>query len=106
MLYCPPMALISDLLCDIKLIYPTAKIFLGGGFNSSGISWSDGTLTESYAPVPFREKLIDIIEEFHLKQLVLEPTQQNNILYLCFTTHSSTVISSQTSRGLSDHELL
>ena len=88
------------------LVSPTAKIFLGGGFNSSGIRWSDGTLTESYVPVPFREKVIDIMEEFHLKQLVLEPTQQNNILDLCFTSHPTTVISSQTSRGLSDHELL
>ena len=31
-----------------NIAYPTAKIFLGGDFNSPGINWSDGTLSESY----------------------------------------------------------
>ena len=59
---------------------------------------------DSYIPIPFREKLIEVSEEFHLEQLVLEPTRQYNILDLCFTSHPNTIISCQTSPGLSDHE--
>ena len=102
-----PISVLDDLqtsLYDIKSAYPTAKIFLGGDFNSPGINWSDVTLTESYVPASFREKLIEVTDEFHLEQLVLEPTRQYNILDLCFTSHPNIVTSSQTSPGLSDHE--
>ena len=47
---------------------------------------------------------MQVSEEFHLQQLVSEPTRQHCILGLCFTSHPSTVVSSQTSPGLSDHE--
>ena len=108
--YCPPMAHISVLedlqnsLHEVKSAYSTAKIFLGGDFNSPGINWSSGSTTNSYVSASFREKLIEVSKEFHLEQLVLKPTRQHNILDLCFTSHPSTVISSQTSPGLSDHE--
>ena len=95
-------ALGEDLVTNIA--YPTAKIFLGGDFNSPGINWSDGTLSESYVSVSFRERLIAVTDEFHLEQLVLEPTRQYNTLDLCFTSHPKSVTSSQTSPGLSDHE--
>ena len=95
---------LQNSLHEVKSAYPTAKIFLGGDFNSPGINWSSGAITNSYVSVSFREKLIEVSEEFHLEQLVLEPTRQHNILDLCFTSHPSTVISSQTSPGLSDHE--
>ena len=93
--YCPstaPISVLDDLqtsLHDIKSAYPTAKIFLVGDFNSPGINWSDSTLSESYVLVSFREKLIEVTDEFHLEQLVLEPTRQYNTLNLCFTSHPS-----------------
>ena len=46
-----PTSVLDDLvtvqssLFGIKLAYPMVKTFLGGNFNLSGISWSDGTLT-------------------------------------------------------------
>ena len=57
-----------------------------------------------YRCVSFRERLIAVTDEFHLEQLVLEPTRQYNTLDLCFTSHPKSVTSSQTSPGLSDHE--
>ena len=33
---------------DIKSAYPTAKIFLGGDFNSPGIIWSNSSITDLY----------------------------------------------------------
>ena len=90
---------------DIKSAYPTDKIFLGGDFNSPGINWSDSTLSESYVLISFREKLIEVIDEFYLEQLVLEPTRQYNTFDLCFTSHPNSVTSSQTSPSLSVHEV-
>ena len=68
----------------VKSVYPTAKIFLGGDidFNSPGINWYSGAITNSYVSASFREKLIEVSEEFHLEQLVLEPTRQHNI-WIC-----------------------
>ena len=105
--YCPlpaPISVFDDLqtsLHDIKSAYPTSKIILGRDFNSPVIKWSDGTLSESYVSVSFRERLIEVTDEFHLEQLVLEPTRQYNTLDLYFTSHPT---SSQTPPGLSDHE--
>ena len=73
-----PISVLDDLqnsLHDIKSAYTTAKIFLGRNFNSPGINWTDGTLSDSHVLMSFREKLIDVTKEFHLKQLVLEPTR-------------------------------
>ena len=89
--YFPPMALISvseDLqnsLHKVKSAYPTAKIFLGGEFNSPGIHWSNSSIADSYVSTSCREKLIEVSEEFCQEKLVSEPTRQRNILDLCFT---------------------
>ena len=55
---------------DVKSAYPTAKIFLGGVFNSPGINWSNSSIRDLYIWTLFRKELIEISEEFHLKQLV------------------------------------
>ena len=68
------------------------------------IHWSNSSIADSYVSTSCREKLIEVSEEFCQEKLVSEPTRQRNILDLCFTSHSSAVISSQTSPGLSDNE--
>ena len=83
---------LQNLLCNIKSTYPTAKIFLEGDFNSPGINWSNSSITDFYVSTSFRGKLIELFEEFHLEQLILEPTQQYNILNLCFTSHPNTIM--------------
>ena len=65
---------LQNSLYEVKSAFPTAKIFFGGDFNSPDINWSSGSTTNSYVSASFREKLIKVSEEFHLEQLVLEPT--------------------------------
>ena len=63
-----PISMLNDLqnsLHNVKSAYPMTKIFLGGDFNSPGINWSDGTLSDSYVSISFREKLIDVINHMN-----------------------------------------
>ena len=55
---------------EVKSAYPTAKIFLGGKFNSPGIHWSNSSITDSYVSTSCREKLIVVSEEFYQEKLV------------------------------------
>ena len=55
--YCPPNSSttildeLENTINDIRNAHPTARIFLGGDFNASGIDWQCKSLTESYVPV-------------------------------------------------------
>ena len=48
-------------------MFPDAVLILGGDFNSPGIDWSSGCLTESYLPAAFRESLILLSQDFLLE---------------------------------------
>jgi len=87
--------LLDDLLSSIatmKQMFPHVQIILGGDFNCPGIDWEHGTLTDSYMPCYFREKLISLSQDTQLFQMVTFPTRAQNILDLCFTTHPDTMI--------------
>ena len=51
---------LQDNIGEIRSSYPTAKLLLSGDFNSPGINWHHKTLLDSYAPVSFREKLLEV----------------------------------------------
>ena len=55
---------LQNSLREVKSAYPTAEIFLGGDFNLSGINWSNSFITDSYVSKSFREKFIEVSEEF------------------------------------------
>ena len=83
-------------------MFPDAVLILGGDFNSPGIYWSSGCLTESYFPAAFRESLILLSQDFLLEQIVSKPTREENILDLCFISHPSYVCQCRTVSSLSD----
>ena len=70
-----------------RTMYPSAKIIIGGDFNSPGINWSNKSLITSYISRQFRETLITLADEFMLEQIINQPTRGTNILDLCFTSH-------------------
>jgi len=58
--YCPPHSPVSiweEYIQQIQQIFPDTVLILGGDFNSPGIDWSSGCLTESYLTATFRESL-------------------------------------------------
>ena len=67
---------------SINAEYPVSKVNLAGDFNSAGIDWRKGCLTDSYISKSFREFLIDISSDYFLEQIVSEPTRGRNLLDL------------------------
>ena len=86
---------------NINAEYPLSKVILAGDFNSPGIDWRNGYLTDYYISKSFCEFLIDVSSDYFLEQIVSEPTRGRNLLDLCFTTHPNQVKQCYT---LPDHE--
>ena len=104
-----PITVLEELqvtISEIKSTYPTVKVLLGGDFNSPGINWHHKVLLDSYVPASFREKLLEMAEDFHFEQLVTTPTRGSNILDLFFISHPDLVLSCQTAPSISDHDLV
>ena len=99
--YCPPHYPISiweelfECIQQIQQMFLDAIPILGGDFNSTGIDWFSGCLTESYLSAVFRESLILLSQDFLLEQIVTEPTKEGHILDLCFISHPSYVCQSR-----------
>ena len=108
--YCPPHSPITVLdelaqsISDIRTMYPSAKIIIGGDFNSPGINWSNKSLITSYISRQFHETLITLEDEFMLEQIITQPTRGTNILDLCFTSHPDLSQGFTIVPGLSDHD--
>ena len=62
--------------------YPTAKLFLGGDFNTPGIDWHHKTSLNSYVPASFRKKLLQIADDSHLEQLVTTSTRGPDLFFM------------------------
>ena len=94
------------MLSKSKQRYPSAQIILGGDFNCPGIDWEHSTLTDSYVPQHYREKLITLIQDTQMSQLVTFPTRGINILDLWLCTHPDSVLSCEPISGFSDHDAI
>jgi len=70
------------------------------------LSWGglgSGSLVDSYVTATFRKSLIMLAHNSMLEQIVTQPTRENNILDLCFTTHPYYIEQCTTVPGFSDH---
>ena len=69
------------------------------------ILWENQTIRAGSNWGPQCQQLIDIANDFHLEQMVTEPTTRGkNILDLFFTTNSTLVDKSTVIPGISDHD--
>ena len=108
--YCPPHSPVEILdelagsLFYIQIMYPSAKVILGGDFNAPGIIWSNKSLSTSYISKQFCESLIALTNEFMLEQIVTQPTRGMNISDLCFLSHPDLSNGCRVIPGLSDHD--
>lgn len=102
-----PDSLLDDLLlsiAEIKHKFPHTQIILGGDFNCPGIDWEHGTILDSYVSHRFREKLISLVQDTQMYQVVTFPTRAQNILDLCFVSHPDMITACEPVPGLSDHD--
>ena len=122
-IYRPPDATLeefNDVLAkavDFLNAHPSKDIIVAGDFNFSPevVKWK--TIDDLCVPVPssFRtdsrkdqfQRLLDFTNEFFLHQIISEPTRENNILDLVFTTSTYMFHSPLNAKiPVSDHHLL
>jgi hypothetical protein len=85
-------------------------LILGGDFNLPGIDWNTNTVIPSSSNSACCHRLLDIMNNFHLTQTVLEPTRRttttNNILDLIFISKPDLIKDTTVSSGQSDHDIV
>ncbi|XP_077997350.1 uncharacterized protein LOC144450581 [Glandiceps talaboti] len=83
-----------------------AHVWLLGDFNLPDINWDTNCFKSGGRHAHTSKLLLDISQEFNLHQVVTEPTRDNNILDLAFTSNTSLVNSVQVKAGISDHDIV
>lgn len=79
-------------------------LVIGGDFNLPEINWKnhEGTNVRLYSTAG--KDIIDLLQNFALTQMVMEPTREGNVLDLLLTTQPAWVKSTLTVPGISDHK--
>jgi len=84
-------------------------VVLTGDFNLPDILWTDdgGEMQSnpSYGN-PVNSSFLEMLDDFNLSQLVMEPTRSNNVLDLFLTSQPSTISDIAIIPGMSDHEAI
>ena len=82
-----------------------SHVILSGDFNLPDINWENGSIRSKpqHALMLSMKKMLEIVDDLNLTQVVREPTRQNDILDLLFTTHSDLVNGTFVVPGISDH---
>ena len=86
---------------------PSSKGRLISDFNFCDIVWPD-RLSKSGSPLSLSEgeKFIEILNDYHLEQLVHFPTREKNTLDLIITSLPSLFLDIQSPDRLSDHDIV
>ena len=99
---------LKDLQAELEKLFnrkSTPKLLLCGDFNVPDISWQNYSIDDNpQYGLPVNEAMLDLVERFHLEQLVQVPTRLDNILDLILTTMPDSVSNIKVIPGMSDHE--
>ena len=82
------------------------NIILAGDFNCPDITWETLSLKMDASDKEIQRTLIDITSQTGLTQIHEEPTRENNLLDLVFTTNPTLSKSSTNISGISDHAII
>lgn len=81
-------------------------IWLSGDFNAPNINWQTLSIPPESPYLNTQQLLLDIIQDYGLSQMVLNPTRLNNILDLFFTNVPNLINNVRVVSGLSDHDIV
>lgn len=81
-------------------------LMLGGDFNLPNIVWTDYTVTPGASYNQLSRKMLDMVSDNGLSQLVDFPTRESNILDLFLTNVPGLVNKIQPAPGISDHDIV
>ena len=99
-------------LCRISQSPGSADIWLGGDFNLGDINWSTGSVAQYSNKGMLCRKLLDIVTDFSLSQVITEPThhlENSKSLLDLFLTSNPTMVNDiyhMPGLGLSKHDCL
>jgi len=83
------------------------NIILGGDLNLPSIDWENNNVKhQPQYGLNINQELVDMVNDHSLSQCVQEPTRENNILDLLFTTNPDLVRSVKVEAGMSDHRVV
>ena len=82
------------------------NIILAGDFNCPDITWETLSLKMDASDKEIQRTLIDITSQTGLTQIHEQPTRENNLLDLVFTTNPTLSKSSTNIPGISDHAII
>ena len=89
-------------------ILPKNSVILAGDFNAPDINWPNLD-SSTYLTSP-SERLLEMIDEHDLQQLVESPTRRQgntqNTLDLVFTNNAGIVSGTEVVPGISDHDMV
>lgn len=82
------------------------QIILAGDFNCPDVNWNSGAVPPGAPERTVQESLVEITTAAYLTQIHEEPTREDNILDLIFTSNPSLNKSSKSIPGISDHSII
>ena len=89
-----------------KLMSKPRDVILSGDFNCPDIDWETHSVPPGAPQRAVQQQLVDIMAKHGLSQVHNQPTRENNILDLVFTTNVSLLKNSTSVPGISDHSIV
>ena len=97
---------LENVLNKLRVSNKQPLIWIAGDFNAPYINWESLSLLEGSSHLNTHEKLLDILMDHSLSQMVHIPTRGRNILDLFITNSPSLITLVDTIPGVSDHEIV
>ncbi len=85
---------------------PNSIIIVGGDFNAGDVDWETLIINNKTPHKAVHNKLMEILDEFHLSQMQKSPTREGRVLDLYLTNKPALLKSIHTIPGISDHEIV
>ena len=99
---------LEDLLRKASQLAGNRHVLVGGNFNLPSINWNSLSTNTPTRDSSLCYRLLDMVQDFYLEQLVMEPTRRSattsNILDLLLSTKPGLINNVQIIPGLSDHD--
>ena len=100
------LELLDSALYKLNVLNKNAIIWISGDFNAANITWETKSVRERSLYPLLHEKLLDILMDHALSQLVHSPTRLNDILDLFITNLPALTKSVDVIPGISDHDIV
>ena len=100
------LEILDSTLNKLEGLHRNGIIWISGDFNAPYINWENMSIVDGTSYPRVHDRLLDIVLDHALSQLVDTPTRLNNVLDLFITNLPSLINSVNVIPGLSDHDIV